>query len=109
MEILQMLMLEPQFSILDETDSGLDIDALKIVAQGVNKLRNETDFGALIITHYQRILDHIKPDYVHIMYQGRIVTSGGSELVEQLESHGYDWVKKQHGIQEEELNEQPTG
>ncbi|MCG8480327.1 MAG: Fe-S cluster assembly ATPase SufC [Spirochaetales bacterium] len=108
MEILQMLMLEPQFSILDETDSGLDIDALKIVAQGVNKLRNETDFGALIITHYQRILDHIKPDYVHIMYRGRIVTSGGSELVEQLESHGYDWVKKQHGIQEEELNEQPT-
>lgn len=101
MEILQMLMLEPQFAILDETDSGLDIDALKIVAQGVNKLRNETDFGALVITHYQRILDHIKPDYVHIMYQGKIVTSGGHELVEQLEAKGYDWVKKQHGIQEE--------
>jgi Fe-S cluster assembly ATP-binding protein len=109
MEILQMLMLEPQFAILDETDSGLDIDALKIVAQGVNKLRNETDFGALVITHYQRILDHIKPDFVHVMYQGRIVTSGGGELVEHLEAEGYDWVKKQHGIQEEELNEQPAG
>jgi Fe-S cluster assembly ATP-binding protein len=109
MEILQMLMLEPQFAILDETDSGLDIDALKIVAQGVNKLRSETDFGALVITHYQRILDHIKPDYVHIMYQGRIVTSGGGELVEQLEARGYDWVKKEHGIQEEERNEQPAG
>jgi Fe-S cluster assembly ATP-binding protein len=109
MEILQMLMLEPQFAILDETDSGLDIDALKIVAKGVNKLREETDFGGLIITHYQRILDHIQPDFVHIMYQGKIVTSGGSELVEALEADGYDWVKKQHGIQEEELNEQPAG
>jgi Fe-S cluster assembly ATP-binding protein len=105
MEILQMLMLEPQFAILDETDSGLDIDALKIVAKGVNKLRSETDFGALVITHYQRILDHIQPDYVHIMYQGKIVTSGGAELVEALEAKGYDWVKKQHGIQEEALNE----
>lgn len=105
MEILQMLMLEPQFAILDETDSGLDIDALKIVAKGVNKLRSETEFGALVITHYQRILDHIKPDYVHIMYQGKIVTSGGGELVEALEAKGYDWVKKQHGIQEEALNE----
>lgn len=101
MEILQMLMLEPQFAILDETDSGLDIDALKIVSKGVNKLRDESDFGALVITHYQRILDHIKPDFVHIMYQGRIVTSGGSELVETLEAQGYDWVKKEHGIQEE--------
>ncbi|MFW5643843.1 MAG: Fe-S cluster assembly ATPase SufC [Alkalispirochaeta sp.] len=109
MEILQMLMLEPQFAILDETDSGLDIDALKIVAQGVNKLRTETEFGALVITHYQRILDHIKPDFVHIMYRGKIVTSGGNELVQELEAKGYDWVKKQHGIQEEELNEQPAG
>jgi len=103
-----MLMLEPQFAILailDETDSGLDIDALKIVAKGVNKLRKETDFGGLIITHYQRILDHIQPDFVHIMYQGKIVTSGGSELVEALEADGYDWVKKQHGIQEEALSE----
>lgn len=108
MEILQMLMLEPTFAILDETDSGLDIDALKIVARGVNKLREETDFGALVITHYQRILDHIKPDYVHIMYQGKIVTSGGGGLVSQLEEHGYDWVKKEHGIQEEEANERST-
>ncbi|MFA7567040.1 MAG: Fe-S cluster assembly ATPase SufC [Alkalispirochaeta sp.] len=108
MEILQMLMLEPQFAILDETDSGLDIDALKIVAQGVNKLRSETDFGALIITHYQRILEHIKPDHVHVMYQGRIVTSGGYELVKELEAEGYDWVKKEHDIQEEARIEQPT-
>ncbi len=77
MEILQMLMMQPSFAVLDETDSGLDIDALKIVARGVNKLRDE-GFGALIITHYQRILNHIKPDRIHIMYQGRIVTSGGS-------------------------------
>ena len=105
MEILQMLMLEPNFAILDETDSGLDIDALKIVAQGVNRLRKDTDFGALVITHYQRILEYIKPDYVHIMYQGRIVTSGGHELVEALEAKGYDWVKRQHGIQEEERDE----
>lgn len=97
MEILQMLMLEPEFAILDETDSGLDIDALKIVAKGVNKLRDETPFGALVITHYQRILNYIKPDRVHIMFQGRVVTSGGSELVEQLEESGYDWVKEEHG------------
>ncbi|SIP90800.1 Iron-regulated ABC transporter ATPase subunit SufC [Alkalispirochaeta americana] len=110
MEILQMLMLEPEFAILDETDSGLDIDALKIVSQGVNKLRDETPFGALIITHYQRMLDYIKPDFVHIMYQGRIVTSGGADLVGALEEHGYDWVKKQHGIQEEASHEQqPAG
>lgn len=94
MEILQMLILEPMFAILDETDSGLDIDALKIVARGVNKLRDETPFGALVITHYQRILDHIKPDEVHIMYEGRVVTSGGSELVEHLEESGYDWIKE---------------
>ncbi|TVR89215.1 MAG: Fe-S cluster assembly ATPase SufC [Spirochaetaceae bacterium] len=103
MEILQMLMLQPQFSILDETDSGLDIDALAVVARGVNKMR-EHDFGALIITHYQRILDHIKPDFVHIMYQGRIVTSGGGEIVTELEKRGYDWVRAQYG-QEEEVHE----
>ena len=97
MEILQMLMLEPDFAILDETDSGLDIDALKIVARGVNKLRDETPFGALVITHYQRILNYIKPDQVHIMYQGRVVTSGGADLVDQLEEQGYDWVKEEHG------------
>ncbi len=100
MEILQMLLLEPAFAILDETDSGLDIDALKVVARGVNRLRGE-DFGALIITHYQRILNHIRPDYVHIMYRGRIVTSGGSDLVETLEEKGYDWVRRQYGIEEE--------
>ena len=100
MEVLQMLMLEPSFALLDETDSGLDIDALKIVARGVNKLRGE-GFGALIITHYQRILTHIVPDYVHIMYKGRIATSGGKELVETLESRGYDWVRAQYGIEED--------
>ena len=100
MEILQMLMLKPSFAVLDETDSGLDIDALKIVARGVNRLRGE-GFGALIITHYQRILDHIRPDYVHIMYRGRIVTSGGAELVQLLEARGYDWIRAQYGIEEE--------
>ncbi len=100
MEVLQMLMLEPSFALMDETDSGLDIDALKVVARGVNKLRGE-GFGALIITHYQRILTHIVPDYVHIMYKGRIATSGGKELVETLESRGYDWVRAQYGIEED--------
>ncbi len=100
MEILQMLMLKPDFAILDETDSGLDIDALQVVAKGVNRLR-EGDFGALVITHYQRILNHIRPDYVHIMYQGRIVTSGGNELVDALEANGYDWIRKQYGIEED--------
>jgi len=106
MEVLQMLMLKPSFAIMDETDSGLDIDALKVVSKGVNRLRGP-DFGALIITHYQRILDHIRPDYVHIMYKGRIVTSGGQELVTALEEKGYDWVRQQYGI-EEEANEQPV-
>ncbi len=100
MEVLQMLMLEPSFALLDETDSGLDIDALKVVARGVNKLRGD-GFGSLIITHYQRILTQIVPDYVHIMYKGRIATSGGKELVETLESRGYDWVRAQYGIEED--------
>jgi Fe-S cluster assembly ATP-binding protein len=103
MEVLQMLMLKPSLAILDETDSGLDIDALKVVAKGVNKLRGP-GFGALIITHYQRILTQIVPDFVHIMYKGRIVTSGGKELVETLETRGYDWIRQQYGI-EEEANE----
>jgi Fe-S cluster assembly ATP-binding protein len=103
MEVLQMLMLKPSLAILDETDSGLDIDALKVVAKGVNRLRG-SGFGALIITHYQRILTQIVPDFVHIMYKGRIVTSGGKELVEVLETRGYDWIKQQYGI-EEEANE----
>ncbi|MFP4373940.1 MAG: Fe-S cluster assembly ATPase SufC [Spirochaetaceae bacterium] len=106
MEILQLLMLAPEFAILDETDSGLDIDALKVVSNGVNKMRGK-DFGALIITHYQRILNYIKPDYVHIMYRGRVITSGGHDLVETLEEKGYEWVKQQYGI-EEEAHEQPA-
>lgn len=100
MEILQMLMLQPSFAVLDETDSGLDIDALKIVARGINKLAGE-GFGALVITHYQRILDYIPPDHVHILYRGRIVTSGGPELVTELEDKGYDWVKEQFSNEEE--------
>ena len=101
MEVLQMMMMKPSFAILDETDSGLDIDALKVVSKGVNALRSD-NFGALIITHYQRILDHIKPDFVHILYKGQIVTSGGKELVHALEEKGYDWVKQQYGIVEED-------
>jgi Fe-S cluster assembly ATP-binding protein len=104
MEILQMLMLKPTFAVLDETDSGLDIDALKIVAKGVNRLRGDV-FGALIITHYQRILQHVKPDYVHIMYQGRIVTSGGEELAQTLENSGYEWVREQFGRPDDVLEE----
>ena len=99
MEILQMLMLKPSIAIMDETDSGLDIDALKVVARGVNRLRAQ-GCGALIITHYQRILDHIKPDYVHVMYRGQIATSGGSDLVQQLETRGYDWIEEQYGTEE---------
>ena len=92
-EILQMMMLEPQYCILDETDSGLDIDALKIVATGVNAMRSP-DRGMLLITHYQRLLDYIKPDHVHVMAEGRIVLSGGPELALDLEKHGYDFLKE---------------
>ncbi|HSJ59064.1 MAG TPA: Fe-S cluster assembly ATPase SufC [Anaerolineae bacterium] len=92
MEILQMAMLQPQIAILDETDSGLDIDALRIVAEGVNQLSGP-DLGVLVITHYQRILDYVKPDHVHILLNGRIVMSGGPELAVELEQRGYDWVK----------------
>jgi Fe-S cluster assembly ATP-binding protein len=91
-EIFQMAMLEPSLSILDETDSGLDIDALKIVANGVNKLRNK-DNAVIVITHYQRLLDHIIPDYVHVLHEGKIVKSGGKELAHELEEKGYDWIK----------------
>jgi len=91
LEIYQMMMLEPKFLILDETDSGLDIDALKTVAEGVNAMR-APDRGMLVITHYQRLLDHIKPDRVHVMAAGRIVTSGGPELASRLEAEGYDGV-----------------
>lgn len=93
-EIFQMAVLEPQLSILDETDSGLDIDALRIVASGVNKLRNENN-ATIVITHYQRLLDYIRPDFVHILYKGRIVYSGGPELALELEERGYDWIKEQ--------------
>lgn len=92
-EILQMAMLKPEIAILDETDSGLDIDALKVVADGVNTLRGP-DLGVVIITHYQRILNYIKPDYVHVMMDGRIVESGGSDLALHLEEHGYDWIRE---------------
>lgn len=103
-EILQLLMLEPKIAILDEIDSGLDIDALKIVAKGVNEMRNP-EFGALIITHYQRLLNYIKPDKVHVMMQGRIVKSGGPELAERLEAEGYDWIKAELGIEDETVGQ----
>jgi len=93
-EIFQMAMLEPTLAILDETDSGLDIDALRIVANGVNKLRSPQR-SFIVITHYQRLLDYIVPDYVHVMYEGKIVKSGGKELALELEEKGYDWIKKE--------------
>lgn len=95
-EILQMAALQPEIAILDETDSGLDIDALRIVSDGVNALRGP-ELGVLVITHYQRMLNYIKPDYVHIMFDGRIVESGGSDLALHLEEHGYDWVREKYG------------
>ena len=97
-EIFQMAMLNPLLSILDETDSGLDIDALRIVANGVNKLRTK-DNAFLIITHYQRLLEYIVPDFVHVMYEGRIVKSGGKELALELEEKGYDWIKEENIVQ----------
>jgi Fe-S cluster assembly ATP-binding protein len=87
-------MLEPKLAILDETDSGLDIDALRIVANGVNKLKSE-DNAVVVITHYQRLLEHIVPDFVHVLYDGRIVKSGGKELALELEEKGYDWIKEE--------------
>ncbi len=92
-EILQMMMLEPKYAVLDETDSGLDIDALKIVAQGVNAMRSP-ERGFLVITHYQRLLDYIVPDVVHVLFDGRIIKTGGKELAYELEEKGYDWVTK---------------
>ncbi|MDE5660804.1 MAG: Fe-S cluster assembly ATPase SufC [Muribaculaceae bacterium] len=99
-EIFQMAVLEPKLSILDETDSGLDIDALRIVAGGVNKLKTPEN-ATIVITHYQRLLDYIKPDFVHVLYKGRIVKSGGPELALELEERGYDWIKSQIDAQEE--------
>ena len=101
-EILQMLMLKPEIAILDETDSGLDIDSIKVVAEAVNSLRGP-EFGCLAITHYQRILNFLKPDYVHVMVDGKIVKSGGPELAHELEAHGYEPLLKQLGIELEEL------
>ena len=94
-EIFQMAVLEPKLAILDETDSGLDIDALRIVANGVNKLKNK-DNATIVITHYQRLLDYIVPDFVHILYNGKIVKSGGKELALEMEEKGYDEIKKQY-------------
>jgi Fe-S cluster assembly ATP-binding protein len=98
-EIFQMAMLEPSLSILDETDSGLDIDALKIVANGVNKLKSK-DNAIIVITHYQRLLDYIVPDFVHVLFDGKIVKSGTKELAHELEAKGYDWIKElaSHGV-----------
>jgi Fe-S cluster assembly ATP-binding protein len=93
-EVFQMAMLEPTLAILDETDSGLDIDALRIVANGVNKLRSK-DNATIVVTHYQRLLDYIVPDFVHVLYNGRIVKSGGKELALELEEKGYDWIKSE--------------
>lgn len=104
-EILQMMMLEPKIVVLDEIDSGLDIDALRIVAEGVNAMRSE-ERGFLVITHYQRLLNYIKPDFVHVMMQGRIVKSGGPELAERLEKDGYDWVKEELGIEDETVGQE---
>ena len=95
-EIFQMAMLQPKLSILDETDSGLDIDALRVVAGGVNKLKTDKN-ATIVITHYQRLLDYIAPDFVHVLYKGRIVKSGGPELALELEEKGYDWIKKELG------------
>jgi Fe-S cluster assembly ATP-binding protein len=92
-EILQMAMLQPQFAVLDETDSGLDIDALRIVSEGVNSLRGP-ELGVMVITHYQRILNYIHPDVVHVMMDGRVVESGGADLALSLEQHGYEWVRE---------------
>lgn len=96
-EIFQMAMLEPKLSILDETDSGLDIDALKIVANGVNKLRTNNN-ATIVVTHYQRLLEYIVPDFVHVLYKGKIVKSGGKELALELEAKGYDWIKDEVAV-----------
>ena len=95
-EVLQLAMLRPAFAILDETDSGLDIDAVRIVSEGVNKVAAKVGTGVLVITHYQRILNYIKPQFVHILFGGKIVENGGPELVETLEREGYDWVRAKY-------------
>ncbi|WP_018921870.1 Fe-S cluster assembly ATPase SufC [Salsuginibacillus kocurii] len=104
-EILQLLMMEPKIAVLDEIDSGLDIDALKVVSTGINDLRGP-EFGGLIITHYQRLLNYITPDKVHVMMQGRIVKSGDAELAKRLETEGYEWIKEELGIEDERVGQQ---
>lgn len=104
-EILQLMMIEPKIAILDEIDSGLDIDALKVVSKGINEMRGE-DFGCILITHYQRLLNYITPDFVHVMMQGRVVKSGGPELAARLETEGYDWIKHELGIEDETVSEE---
>jgi Fe-S cluster assembly ATP-binding protein len=104
MEIVQLAVLRPEMAILDETDSGLDVDALRTVAEGVNRVRSD-GMGVLIITHYQRILDYIKPDQVHVMAAGRVIASGGSELVDQIEKDGYDPMLRAAGL---EVNDAPA-
>lgn len=104
-EILQLMMIQPKFAILDEIDSGLDIDALKVVSKGINEMRGG-DFGCLLITHYQRLLNYIAPDFVHVMMQGRIVKSGGPELAQRLEAEGYDWIKQELGIEDETVGQE---
>ncbi|MCL1948837.1 MAG: Fe-S cluster assembly ATPase SufC [Turicibacter sp.] len=101
-EILQMMMLKPKIAILDEIDSGLDVDAMRIVGNAVNSMRS-SEFGCLLITHYQRLLDHIEPDYVHVMMQGRIVKSGGKELMKRIDTEGYEWIKQELGITDERV------
>src|SRR5690554_938518 len=103
-EILQLKTLKPKFAILDEVDSGLDIDALKIVGENVSNMISD-DFGCVLITHYQRILDYIKPTHVHIMIDGKIVLTGGQELIEKIDSNGYEWIKEELGIDYEEVND----
>ncbi|MFA5560381.1 MAG: Fe-S cluster assembly ATPase SufC [Acholeplasmataceae bacterium] len=97
-EVLQLRVIRPKFAILDEIDSGLDVDALKVVGENVSSMIND-DFGCILITHYQRILDHIKPTFVHIMIDGKIVLSGGQELIEKIDQNGYEWVKDELGIE----------
>ena len=106
-EILQMKMLKPSFAILDEIDSGLDVDALRIVGENVSAMVNE-NFGCLLITHYERLLDYIKPDFVHIMINGKIVLTGGKELISKIDQNGYDWVKEELGIDIEQQDEEKT-
>lgn len=104
-EILQLKMLQPEIAILDEIDSGLDIDALKVVSDTINNVRQDTGLGCLIITHYQRLLNYITPDHVHVMMQGRIVKSGGAELAHKLEAEGYEWIKDELGIEDETVGQ----